>query len=190
MSKEVRHRIINMVADKADEIKIINTTKEDLDMIFFLFEQAMELQGKNGYKVWDNIDVAGLNKDIANGLQYKILRGNEILCIFSIQYNDPFIWLDRDQGDAIYLHRIVVNPKFKGQKQFEKVLNWAKQLARQNNLKFVRMDTWAENKKIIDYYKLFGFEFVEYFKTSNSTELPTQNRNLNVALLEMKVSDQ
>ncbi len=178
-----------MQADKADEIKIVNTTKDDLDIIFYLFEQAMELQGKNGYRVWDNIDKAVLEKDIEKRLQYKILRGNDIVCIFTIQYNDPFIWRDRDQDDAIYLHRIVVNPKFRGQKQFEKILNWAKQLAGQNNLKFVRMDTWADNKKIIDYYKLFGFEFIENYKTSNATELPTQHRNLNLALLEMKLND-
>jgi ribosomal protein S18 acetylase RimI-like enzyme len=176
-----------MQADNIDDIKIINTTKDDLDKIFWLFEQAMELHGKNGYKVWDDIDRTALEKDIENHLQYKIVQGDDILCIFSIQYNDPFIWRDRDQNDAVYLHRIVVNPIFKGQKQFEKVLNWAKHFARQNNLKFVRMDTWADNAKIISYYNSFGFEFVGDYKTTNASELPIQNRNLHVALLEMKL---
>ena len=165
--------------------KIVNTTREDLDKILWLFEQAMDLQGKNGYKVWSGIDKTALEKDIENGLQYKVVRDNDILCIFSIQHSDPLIWRDRDQNDAIYLHRIVVNPNFKGQRQFEKVLTWAKQFARQKNLKFVRMDTWADNEKIIDYYKSFGFEFIENYKTTDAPELPIQNRNLNVALLEM-----
>lgn len=170
---------------KTDNVKIVNTTKGDLDKILWLFDQAMELQGKNGYKVWSGIDKIALEKDIENGLQYKVVRDDDILCIFSIQHNDPFIWRDRDQDDAIYLHRIVVNPNFKGQRQFEKVLNWTKQFARQKNLKFVRMDTWADNEKIIDYYKSFGFEFIENYKTTDAPELPIQNRNLNVALLEM-----
>jgi ribosomal protein S18 acetylase RimI-like enzyme len=170
---------------KIDDFKIVNTTNGDLDKILWFFEQAMEMQGKNGYKVWSGIDKTALEKDIENGLQYKIVRDNDILCIFSIQHNDPFIWRYRDQNDAIYLHRIVVNPNFKGQRQFEKVLNWTKQFAGQKNLKFVRMDTWADNEKIIDYYKSFGFEFIENYKTTNTPELPIQNRNLNVALLEM-----
>jgi ribosomal protein S18 acetylase RimI-like enzyme len=178
-----------MQAGKTDDIKIINTTKDDLDIILWFFEQAMELQGKNGYKVWHRIDKIALEKEIENRLQYKIMKGNDILCIFSIQYSDPFIWRERDQNDAIYLHRIVVNPNFKGQKQFEKVLNWAKQFAQTNNLKFVRMDTWADNAKIIDYYKSFGFVFIENFKTTNAPELPIQNRNLNVALLEMELRE-
>lgn len=71
-----------MQTDKTDELKIINTTKDDLVDIFWLFEQAMELQGKKGYKVWDNIDKIGLEKDIENRLQYKILKGKDILLHF------------------------------------------------------------------------------------------------------------
>ena len=181
---QINHnQVIEMIT--TDNFKIVNTVKDDLDKVVWLFEQAMELQGKNGYKVWTGIDKITLEKDIENGLQYKIVMDNDILCIFSIQHNDPFIWRDRDQSDAIYLHRIVVNPHFKGQRQFEKVLHWAKLFARRNNLKFVRMDTWADNEKIIDYYKSFGFEFIEYYKTTHAPELPIQNRDLNVALLEL-----
>jgi ribosomal protein S18 acetylase RimI-like enzyme len=176
-----------MQIGRIDNAKIVNTTMVDLDSVIWLFEQAMELQGKNGYKVWEEIDKTALQKDIQEGLQYKIIKGDDILCIFSIQLNDPLIWQDRDQNDAIYLHRIVTNPNFKGQKQFQNVLNWAKQFVQQNNLKFVRMDTWADNRKIIDYYKSFGFEFIGNYKTTNATELPIQNRNLNVALLEMEL---
>lgn len=172
-----------------NDIRIINMTKDDFPVALWLFEQAMKLQGQNGYKVWNNIDKAALEKDIENNLQYKIVKGNDILCIFSVQYNDPFIWRDRDRNDAIYLHRIVVNPTFKGQKQFENVLNWAKQSARQNNLKFIRMDTWADNEKIIDYYKSFGFRFIEQYKTTDAPELPIQNRDLDVALLELNLAD-
>lgn len=176
-----------MQTEFTDHIQIINTTMSDLGTVHLLFDQAIELQGKNGYKVWEGIDNNGLEKDIMEALQYKIVKGKDVLCIFSILYNDPFIWGDRDKGDALYLHRIVVNPNFKGQKQFQKVLDWAKEHAKQNNLKFLRMDTWADNKKIIDYYQSFGFEFIENLTTPDTPELPIQNRNLNVALLELKL---
>ena len=171
------------------DIKIINTTKEDIEIILWLFKQAMELQGKNDYKVWEEIDTIGLEKDIENNQQYKVMLDNNILCIFSVQFNDRFIWREKDKDDAIYLHRIVVNPKFKGQKQFEKVLNWARQFAKQKNLKYVRMDTWADNSKIISYYKTFGFNFIENYITTNTSELPVQNRNLHVALLQLEIDN-
>ena len=170
---------------RTEEVTIINTTKADLEKVLWLFEQAMRLQGKNGYKVWSNIDKRALESDIENNFQYKICAGNDLRCIFSVQYADPFIWRDRDRSDAIYLHRIVADPKFKGQRQFEKILAWAKQVAKTNNLKYIRMDTWADNEKIIDYYNSFGFKFMGNYKTTDAPELPAQNRNLNVALLEI-----
>lgn len=175
--------------NKVNDVLITNTTYEDLNTVLWLFEEAIKLQGKNNYKVWDSIDTDMLKQEMENGLQYKILKDSTILCIFSIQYNDPFIWRNRDKNDALYLHRIVVNPNFKGQKQFSKVLQWAVAHALSKNLTFVRMDTWADNFKIIDYYKSFGFKFVETHRTSNTTDLPIQNRNLNVALLEIKIDD-
>ncbi len=167
---------------------ILNTTKSDLPDVRGLFQLAMNLQGKNGYKVWDSIDKVALENDIKSGLQYKIVQASKILCIFSIQFSDPFIWRERDQNDAIYLHRIVVNLHYKGQKQFEKVLNWAKEKAAQLNRSFVRMDTWADNDKIIEYYKSFGFKLIEYYTTPDAEELPIQNRNLKVALLEINLT--
>ena len=56
-----------MEINNTEDIKIANTTKGDLDTIFWLFEQAMELQGKNGYKVWEGIDKIALQKDIDEG---------------------------------------------------------------------------------------------------------------------------
>ena len=178
-----------MLPAKTNTIQIVNTTLNDLDTILWLFGKALELQGKNGYIVWTGIDKTALQKEIEEGLQYKIVEGDDVLCIFSIQHNDPIIWRHRDTGDAIYLHRIVVNPNFKGQKQFQKVLDWAKQFVQDKGLQFVRMDTWADNQKIIDYYKSFGFELIEYYKTPDASGLPVQNRNLDVALLEMEVKD-
>src|SRR5690606_27841614 len=131
-----------MPKSTTDRIKIVNTTKDDFSVILWFFEQAQKLQGKNGYRVWHHIDKAHLQNDIENNLQYKILKGNHILCFFSIQYSDPYIWRNRDNNDAIYLHRIVSHPDFRGEKQFEKVLNWAIRHARKNHRKFVRMDTW------------------------------------------------
>ena len=171
-----------------NDVQIVNTTIKDWETVLELFDEAMKLQGQKNYKVWDSIDFDGLKKDIQNNLQYKIVRDNTILCIFSVQFSDPHIWRDRDRNDAIYLHRIVVNPLHKGQNQFLKVLTWAQKFARSNNLDFIRMDTWADNQKIINYYRSFGFQFIENFKTPNAAELPIQNRNLNVALLEINVN--
>jgi ribosomal protein S18 acetylase RimI-like enzyme len=168
-------------------MQVKNTIEEDLPFIYSLFERAIDYQKSKGYPVWAGYDKQTLINDITNGLQYKIVIDDKIACIFSICYEDSIIWRDREQGDAIYLHRIVVNPLMKGLKQFEKVLIWAKNHARERNMKYIRIDTWGNNLNIIDYYKSFGFYFIENYTTLNSPDLPVQHRDLYLALLEFEV---
>ncbi|HCW06013.1 MAG TPA: N-acetyltransferase [Cytophagales bacterium] len=167
-------------------LTVENTTLADLEFVFELFESSIQYQEKKGYQVWRNYDRNALINDIQNKNQYKILMDGEIAIIFSVCYSDKIIWREREQADAIYLHRIVVNPTFKGQRLFGEILAWTKNRASQLNLKSVRMDTWDHNPEIVEYYKSFGFEVVEKFVTPNSEELPEHNRNLPITLLEIK----
>jgi ribosomal protein S18 acetylase RimI-like enzyme len=163
---------------------IENTTEKDLDFIYQLFEEAILYQKAKGVVGWNVYDKNAIQNDIANQLQLKIIENDNILAIFSYCLSDPLIWREKEKGDAIYLHRIVVNPKFKGQNQFLKVLNWAKEYAQTHQLKFIRLDTWGNNAQIIEYYQSFGFRFVENYTTPDMQDLPLQHRNLYVALLE------
>jgi ribosomal protein S18 acetylase RimI-like enzyme len=167
--------------------QIENASIEDLNTIYWLFEEAISYQKKKKYVGWENYDKDFILLDVKNKLQFKITEGNNTLCIFSICYSDNIIWRKREKGDAIYIHRIIVNPFFKGENQFKKVLNWAIEVANEKKLKYIRMETWAENINLIEYYKSFGFQIIEYFTAPNSNDLPYQQRNIKAALLQMKL---
>lgn len=167
---------------------IVNAKKNDLDTICRLFEEAIVFQKANNYTGWNNYDRAYLQADIEKGLLFKIISEEGILCIFCICYRDELIWRAMEKGDALYLHRIVLNRRFKGEKVFRKVLDWALHHAGEKQLEYIRMDTWASNKKIINYYKSYGFAFIENYTTPDTEDLPLQHRNLAVALLEFKLT--
>ena len=163
---------------------ITNTEINELSLIYDLFDSSVVYQEKNGYPSWKDYDKAAILRDIENKNQYKVILNDSIGMVFSVCYNDPVIWRTRDLDDAVYLHRIVVNPLHKGQKLFKLVLDWAVEHARVKNRSTIRMDTWAANHKLIEYYQGFGFSFVENFMTPDTPELPVHNRNLPLALLE------
>lgn len=167
--------------------QIQNTKIEDLEFIYHLFDEAIAYQKAKDYPIWNGYDKNVLKTDIKNKLQFKIVEENNILCIFSICFSDSLIWRDKEKGNAIYLHRIVVNPKFKGQRLFEKILNWTIEFAQNQNLKYIRMDTWGNNQNIINYYQSFGFEFIENFTTPITKKLSIQYQNLFLALLEYEI---
>ena len=168
-------------------VEVINTEVSDLEQIFELFEYSINYQQKKGYPVWRNYDKNAIIRDIADRNQYKVVIDSKTAMIFSVCYTDKVIWRDLDKGDSIYLHRIVVNPEFKGQKLFGTILDWVITHSKQKRLSSIRMDTWAANPTIIDYYKSFGFAFIENYTTPESEELPVHNRNLALTLLEYKL---
>lgn len=170
--------------------EIRNTEMSDLPQIFDLFEQSISYQEKNGYPTWRNYDRNAIIKDIEDKNQYKIVINSETAIVFSVCYTDKIIWRSLDKGKSIYLHRIVVNPKLKGQKLFGKILDWAIDHCKENDLSSVRMDTWAANSTIIQYYASYGFKIIENYTTPDNIELPVHNRNLELTLLEIKVSSE
>lgn len=169
-----------------NQLQIVNTELSDLPVILSLFEHSIAYQEKNGYPVWKNYDKDAIIRDIEDKNHYKAVIEDRIGIVFSVGYRDKIIWRERDQGDSIYLHRIVVNPAFKGQKLFGWIVEWAKDHIKQKGLQSVRMDTWANNPTIIHYYQTFGFDIIENYTTPDTAELPVHNRNLPLTLLELR----
>lgn len=167
--------------------KIENTSLTDLEFINTLFDDSIRYQQEKGFPSWKGFDKNALVNDVKNKNQYKVILDSQIRIVFSVCYTDKIIWRHREIGDAVYLHRIVVNPAFKGQKLFAIILDWTFEHAKQKGLNFIRMDTWGNNPLLIHYYKSFGFRFIENFTTPDSLELPSHNRNLTLARLEIKL---
>jgi GNAT superfamily N-acetyltransferase len=167
--------------------QVLHTDIRDLPDIFEMFAHSILYQEKNGYPSWRNYDRSAIIKDIENKHQFKVILDNEIAIVFSIRYDDKIIWRTRDNGESIYLHRIVVNPAFKGQKLFGRILDWALRHCKEKGLTTIRMDTWADNPTIIEYYQRFGFRIIENFTTPDTVELPVHNRNLRLTLLEYAI---
>lgn len=168
------------------ETIIIQATADDLNRIYYLFDEAIKFQKVKNYVGWKNYDKEFIKADVSRGLLFKVVNNNDILGIFCICYTDKLIWRHREQNDALYLHRIVLNRNFQGLKIFDIILSWSRVYAQFHERRFIRMDTWAENEKLINYYKSYGFRFVENYTTEDTADLPEQHRNLNVALLEVE----
>ncbi|WKZ59604.1 MAG: GNAT family N-acetyltransferase [Cyclobacteriaceae bacterium] len=168
-------------------IEVIHTNLHDLEQIFALFDHSVAYQEKNGYPVWRNYDKQAIIHDMEQKNQYKVVVDSTLAMVFSVRYTDKIIWRELDKGDALYLHRIVVNPACKGQKLFGVILDWAIAHAKQKNLGHIRMDTWAANPTLISYYAGFGFTRIEDFTTPNNPELPVHNRNLALTLLAYRL---
>ncbi|NEU08030.1 GNAT family N-acetyltransferase [Flavihumibacter sp. R14] len=168
-------------------MQILNSTPEDIDAIFKLYDAAVEFQKTVSSKQWQGFERSLVEKEIGEKRQWKIMEGDQIACIFAITFNDPLIWNERDKDPAIYIHRIVTNPDFRGGSYVREIARWAQGYARSIDKKYVRMDTWGDNQKLKDYYVSCGFGYLGVTVLRDTSGLPKHYEGLTLSLFEIPV---
>ena len=157
----------------------------DVPQIFDLYEKAIEFQKQVFDKHWLGFDRELIDREIDEGRLWKIVENCAAACIFSVAYEDKIIW-GKDSGhSAMYIHRIVTNPDFRGRAYVKTITEWAKSHARTNGLRYVRMDTWGDNQKLIDYYQRCGFNFIGTVTPEESPTLPKHYSGISLSLFEI-----
>ncbi|QIL39835.1 GNAT family N-acetyltransferase [Pedobacter sp. HDW13] len=168
------------------QIQVLNSQPTDIDIIFDFYDMAIAHQKKVFNKHWQGFNRELVQTEIAENRQYKILVGGEIACVFAVTFNDKLIWGERDH-DAIYIHRIVTHPNFRGYAFVKEIIKWATQYSLDNGLKYIRMDTWADNEKLLEYYTGCGFEYVGVVTMQKTDGLPKHYEGISLSLFEIVV---
>jgi ribosomal protein S18 acetylase RimI-like enzyme len=167
-------------------MEIINSTASDFDRIFELYDAAVAFQKTVFNKQWQGFEPDLIRKETSEDRQWKIIIDGEIACIFAITFEDKAIWAEKDADPSIYIHRIVTNPVFRGANFVKHIVAWAVPYARSMNKKYVRMDTWGDNEKLISYYQSCGFNFLGII-TPDYTTLPKHYEGITLSLFEIAV---
>ncbi len=167
-------------------MQIVNSTVEDIDLIFWFYDAAIEYQKKVFDKHWKGFEHDLVEREINENRQWKILLDGQVACVFAITFNDHSIWGEHDQDDAIYIHRIVTHPDFRGRNLVQHIVHWAKDYAHAMRRQYVRLDTWGDNEKLIQLYQNAGFKFLGII-TPDFRSLPKHYIGITLSLFEIKL---
>ena len=171
-------------------MSILNSQISDLEEIFRLYRIAADYQrAVKAAVVWPEFEQEMVLKETNKKHQWKLLLDGQIACIWATTFPDPQIWEERNEDAAIYIHRIAINPVFRGQNFIAHIVQLAKEQAEKLNLDFVRLDTIGENHKLIKYYTSAGFEFLGLFELKDTVGLPAHYQELPACLFEIKLKD-
>ena len=165
---------------------IENSTEADIDEIFRLYDLATAYQATKGSVVWPAFACSMVAQEIATHHQWKMMAGEVIACVWATTFSDPQIWEEKDCHPSVYIHRIATNPLYRGQDLVQQIVDWAKEFAKANNKKYIRLDTVGNNMGLIKHYQHCGFSFLGMFKLKDSTGLPAHYDNASVSLFEMQ----
>ena len=166
-------------------MEIVKATASDFDLIFDLYDKAIEFQKTVFDKHSLGFDADLVRSEIAENRLWKIQEGSNTACIFSVAYEDPIIWGEDSAESAMYIHRIVTNPDFRGRGYVKSIVEWARTHAYENALRYIRMDTWGDNLKLKDHYTACGFEYKGVVTPAESPTLPKHYRGINLGLFEI-----
>lgn len=164
----------------------IPSTIHDIDSIFEFYEMAIAYQKTKFNKHWLVFERDLVTKEISENRQWKIIIDNEIACVFAVTFEDESIWKEKNKDKAVYFHRIVTHPKFKGQHFIERIIEWGIPFAKEKKLDFLRMDTWGDNDELIEYYKKCGFDFLGII-TPDYIGLPKHYEGITLSLFQIEV---
>lgn len=133
---------------------------KDLPEIMKVYESAAQYQQSKNYNVWPLVAENTVLEEINLFRHIKVTKNNIITCVFTIAFSDPIIWDVRDNDSSLYLHRIATHLDFRGNNFMQRIVDWSKVKARENNKSILRLDTWADNENLKNYYLKFGYKIV------------------------------
>lgn len=171
-------------------MQITKCAPKDFRTIFDLYDKAVEFQKTKFQKHWQKFDESLIEKEIRGNRLWKILEDSEIACIFTIAHSDPLIWGEKANEPALYIHRIVTNPMFRGRGYVKAIIEWAKEFCRNSGKKFIRIDTWGDNQKLNDYYLGCGFTFKGTVTPQETDKLPKHYDGISLSLFEIKIESE
>lgn len=166
------------------DLRIDNASRDDLRDIRAAYEHARAVQRDTGYSIWPEFADAAILDEIRTGQLYRVLIGDSIVGVFSIAHEDPAIWGAHERGRHLYLHRVARAAGYPGRGLMDVVLAWVADECTRLGRDGIRLDTWATNTVLIDFYLRRGFHLVEERRLGADARLPPHYHHNSFALLE------
>jgi ribosomal protein S18 acetylase RimI-like enzyme len=167
---------------------IAPATREHLPAIQGAYAYARTIQRWGGATVWPEFTETAILIEIEGRRLYRVMDDGELAGVFSIAYADPAIWGALENGRHVYLHRIARSSGDRGGGLTAAVLTWARAHSRALGRAGLRLDTWAQNNRLVGYYVRHGFHVVGRRRIGIDPRLPAGYHGQELALLEQHLT--
>lgn len=139
--------------------------QSDKPAIWAILQQAIVRRRNDGSQQWQdgypNEDV--VQRDLDRGIGYVLTIDNVVAGYAAIILNDEpaydelKTWLTN--GDFFVVHRIAVSDQFIGQGLGKKILEYTEELARNNNVPSIKVDTNFDNAAMLKTFEKLGYTY-------------------------------
>lgn len=152
LSKEIEQKLVE------NNITFEIARLEQLNEIYELYNNRTNWFKENNIKQWSRYIVRHEREfpiAIKNKNYYILKKNNEIIAGFEISNNSGYF---EDNGKSLYLSKIVSKVGYKNIGSF--IFMICKDLAKNNNMKYLRLDCIKWNDKLNEIYEKHNFKLV------------------------------
>jgi ribosomal protein S18 acetylase RimI-like enzyme len=121
-------------------------------------DYAEEQSGNRQWRTMPHV-YAQLEKNVADGDCYVIRnQDQQITAVIALSEQDVYMWDDQgDDGQALYVHKVMKDPEVAETGSGEKLLAFAAHEALRRSKPVLRCDVRGNMPKLIAYYERYGF---------------------------------
>lgn len=145
------------------QLKVETGKLEELEAIFQIYLNARRALAQENIHQWtDNYpSMATVERDLKQNNLYVLKNANEIIGAININEHQASEYQSVDwQFDAskvLVIHRLVVNPKYQGKGYARVLMDFTESFALTNNYSTIRLDTYSQNDRAIQFYIKQGY---------------------------------
>ena len=165
-------------------MRIEPATPNDLADIRSAYEHGRVTQREQGAIVWPEFTDISILGEINAQRLFRVVAEDTVVGVFTVAYEDAAIWGSHERGAHLYLHRIARAGQYPGRGLMDAILAWAHQQCMLLGRDGLRMDTWASNSALIEFYQRRGFHLVAERTLGVDPRLPPHYHGNSFALLE------
>lgn len=148
-----------LLATSKGDVKVRRAQHGELSSVMKVLLEVSEWLRSRGIMQWpeDRFQEAEIRASIERGEVYLAQQNGISVGTLALQTSDAAIW-GGVPGDALYLHRLAVSRSIAGAELGKHLMEWAERLAGDEGKTFLRLDCWAENAALRQYYERLGFQ--------------------------------
>jgi GNAT superfamily N-acetyltransferase len=137
-------------------------TGDDLPHIIAILREAAQwlIDRKQGLWTLEMFTTDKLHSSLIAGDWHIAWVGSDPAAVVSLTFEDKFFWPEIPPDDSIFLHKLAVARKYAARGLPAAIFDYAENLARQKNLRHLRLDC-ATRPKLCRVYESAGFSRVD-----------------------------
>ncbi|WP_426430909.1 GNAT family N-acetyltransferase [Winogradskyella sp. HB-48] len=142
-----------------EQLTIDKGNLTDLDVLFQIYKTAKDALENNKIYQWTNNYPTSsiIENDLKDGVLYVIKNNDRIIGAINISENQEpeYKTIDWQFNDTkvLVIHRLVIHTTSQNKGFAKLLMEFAEELAKQNNFTSIRLDAYSQNGRVVEFYK-------------------------------------